>query len=111
MFSTPILFIVFNRPPETKMVFEKIRQIKPNKLYVVADGPRLDKPGEQELCDMVRSVVSQIDWDCELKTDFKQKNVGPEVSIKNALNWFFNDVEYGIVLEDDCLSFIFYILR
>ena len=103
MFSTPILFIVFNRPPETKMVFEKIRQIKPNKLYVVADGPRLDKPGEQELCDMVRSVVSQIDWDCELKTDFKQKNVGPEVSIKNALNWFFNDVEYGIVLEDDCL--------
>ena len=103
MFSTPILFIVFNRPQETKLVFEKIREIKPKKLYIVADGPRASKPGEEELCNKVRSIIGHIDWDCDVKTDFKIENVGPEVSIKNALNWFFSEVDYGIVLEDDCL--------
>ncbi|MFZ2303665.1 MAG: glycosyltransferase family 2 protein, partial [Minisyncoccia bacterium] len=45
-FSVPILFIIFNRPDTTTRVFETIRKIKPAKLYVAADGPRVHKEEE-----------------------------------------------------------------
>ena len=32
LFSTPILFMIFNRPDATKRVFDAIRKIKPAKL-------------------------------------------------------------------------------
>ena len=38
--KTPVAFIIFNRPDTTKRVFEAIRQAKPPKLFVIADGPR-----------------------------------------------------------------------
>ena len=41
-FTTPVLFINFNRPDTTRVVFEEIRKIKPAKLFVVADYPRED---------------------------------------------------------------------
>ncbi len=111
MFETPILFIVFNRPDNTQCVFDKIRHIQPRRLYIVADGPRKTVEADHMNCYITREIVKKIDWDCEVKTDFKNENVGPEVSIKNALNWFFSEVEYGIILEDDCVpnkSFFIY---
>ncbi|MFM6097505.1 MAG: glycosyltransferase family 2 protein, partial [Dolichospermum sp.] len=42
--KTPVAFIIFNRPDTTKRVFEAIRQAKPPKLLVIADGPRADRP-------------------------------------------------------------------
>ncbi len=102
-YETPILFIVFNRPDCTQKVFERIRSIQPKKLFVAADGPRLDKAGEKENCDIVRKVVSEIDWNCDLKTLFREENFGCKKAVSNALDWFFAQVEEGIVLEDDCL--------
>lgn len=40
--TTPVAFLIFNRPDTTARVFEAIRQAKPPKLLVVADGPRPD---------------------------------------------------------------------
>ena len=39
-FGIPILFLTFNRPNLTFKVFDKIKEIKPKKLYVACDGPR-----------------------------------------------------------------------
>ncbi len=102
-FSTPILFLVFNRPDTTKQVFEAIRKAKPTKLFVAADGPRLDKEGENEKCEEVRKIATQIDWDCELTTLFREENFGCGKSVSEAITWFFEHVEEGIILEDDCL--------
>ena len=104
MFNTPILFLVFNRPDTTVRVFEQIRKIKPAYLYVAADGPRESKPVEKDICDKVRSVVlSQIDWKCEIKTLFRDENLGCGKAVSEAITWFFENVEEGIILEDDCL--------
>lgn len=103
MLNTPVLLIVFNRPEETKLVFEKIRLIQPRKLFIAADGPRVDKEGEKELCKDVRSIVSLIDWNCEVKTLFRKENLGCGKSVSGAIEWFFDNVEQGIILEDDCL--------
>lgn len=103
MFKTPILFLIFNRPDTTFLVFEEIRKIKPKSLYVAADGARPEKNGEKELCEASRSVLAKIDWDCEVKTLFREHNLGCGKAVSGALDWFFEQNEMGIILEDDCL--------
>ncbi len=101
--KTAVLFLIFNRPDTTKQVFEAIRKAKPPRLYVAADGPRTDKSGEAEKCEKVRRIATQVDWDCEVKTLFREKNLGCKVAVSSGINWFFEHVEEGIVLEDDTL--------
>ncbi|MDN3548727.1 nucleotide-diphospho-sugar transferase [Mucilaginibacter aquaedulcis] len=103
-FSTPVLFLIFNRPETTSSVFEVIRAVKPKYLYVAADGPRSGKPDEEVLCLESRSVVVDgIDWECDVRTLFRSENLGCGKAVSSAINWFFEHVEEGIILEDDCL--------
>ena len=103
MFQTPILFLIFNRPTTTKRVFESIRSIKPARLYIAADGARKDKAGEDLLCQETRNIVNKIDWNCEIKTLFRAENLGCKIAVSSAIDWFFENEEQGIILEDDCL--------
>ena len=103
LLKTAVLFMVFNRPDTTNQVFEAIRQAKPPRLYVAADGPRADKPGEQGKCEDVRRIATNVDWDCEVKTLFRGKNLGCRKGVSTAIDWFFKNEEEGIILEDDCL--------
>jgi len=103
MLETPILLLVFNREDTTQQVFEAICRQKPKYLFIAADGARKNKPGEAEICKRVRSIVTKVDWDCEVKTLFRDENLGCKIAVSEAISWFFNQVEYGIILEDDCL--------
>lgn len=103
MLSTPILFLVFNRPDTTQRVFDAIRQAKPRHLFIAADGPRTHKPDDAEKCQQVREIISQVDWDCEVKTLFRNENMGCKYAVSSAIDWFFENVEEGIILEDDTL--------
>jgi hypothetical protein len=80
-----------------------IKKIKPTKLYVAADGPRLDIKNEKKLCEETREIISNIDWPCEVKTLYREKNLGCKIGVSSAINWFFQNVKEGIILEDDCL--------
>ncbi len=101
--KTAVLFQVFNRPDTTKQVFEAIRKAKPPRLYVAADGPRADKSGEAEKVEQTRQIATQVGWDCEVKTLFRDKNLGCKIAVSSAIDWFFGNEEEGIILEDDCL--------
>ena len=103
MFETPILFLVFNREDTTQKVFDAIRRQKPKYLFVAADGARKHKSGETERCEKVRDITKNVDWDCELKTLFREENLGCKIAVSSAITWFFENVEQGIILEDDCL--------
>ena len=98
-----VLFLVFNRPDTTAQVFDAIRAARPARLYVASDGPRENRPGEAETVELVRSLVTQVDWPCEVKTLFREKNLGCKVAVSNAISWFFESEIEGIILEDDCL--------
>lgn len=102
-FPVPILFILFNQPYTTARVFEAIRNIKPAKLYIAADGPRPGKEGEAERCDGARRATEGVDWPCEVKLLFQEKNLGGKKGPITALDWFFENEEEGIILEHDCL--------
>lgn len=101
--KTPILFLIFNRPETTKRVFEEIRKARPEKLFIAADGPRIDHPEDQEKVHRTREIVAHIDWPCEVKTLFQEKNLGCRNAPPTAITWFFENVEAGIILEDDCV--------
>lgn len=99
--STPIAFFIFNRPDLTQTVFNTIAQIKPQKLLVVADGARSEP--ELERVQKTRSVIDQVNWDCEVLTNFSDKNLGCRNRVSSGLDWVFSNVEEAIILEDDCL--------
>ena len=101
--TTPVLFLIFNRPDNTQKVFNTIRQAKPRQLFVAADGPRPDKEGEIEKCQKAREIAASVDWDCEVKSLLRDKNLGCKIAVSTAIDWFFENVEEGIILEDDCL--------
>lgn len=103
MYQTPILLIIFNRPATTQQVFNAIKQVKPKFLFVAADGPRPTMPDDKEKCKQARAIIEQIDWDCDIKILFREKNLGCGCGPAEAITWFFENVEEGIILEDDCL--------
>jgi len=98
-----VLFLVFNRPDTTKKVFAAIRAAKPPKLYIAADGPRSDRPSDKEACEEVRAIATAVDWPCEVKTLFREHNLGCKMGVSTGINWFFENEEEGIILEDDVL--------
>lgn len=111
-FDVPVLFIVFNRPDTTEIVFQRIREMRPAKLFVAADGPRKLKHGEKEKCEAVRKlIVDGVDWPCDLQVKFSDINLGCGEAESSAMLWFFEAVGEGIVIEDDTLpdkSFFYY---
>ena len=101
--KTPVVLIIFKRPDTTEKVFEAIRQAKPPKLLVIADGPRVDVPGEAEKCAAARAIIDRVDWDCEVLTNYSDTNLGLRNRVSSGLNWVFKLVEEAIILEDDCI--------
>ena len=101
--QTAVLFLVFNRPDTTARVFEAIRKAKPPRLYVAADGPRANREGEAERVARVREISTAVDWPCEVKTLFREENLGCKYAVSGGITWFFEHEEQGIILEDDCL--------
>lgn len=101
--STAIAFCIFNRPDRTQQVFQAIREAQPSQLLVIADGPRSGHPNDLEDCQITRSIIDQVDWDCEVLTNFSDINLGCRQRISSGLDWVFEQVEEAIILEDDCL--------
>lgn len=104
MYNIPILLVFFNREEIAIQTFEKIRKLKPSKLYLSSDGPRMDKKGEADKVFKLRKkICSLIDWDCEVFTRFLDDNIGCSLGVSSAISWLFSNEECGIILEDDCV--------
>lgn len=101
-FKTPVLYLVFNRLDTVKKTFPEIQKAKPEQLFIACDGPRNEK--EKAKTDAVRKyILDNINWKCEVNTLFRDKNLGCKYAVAGAIDWFFENVEWGIILEDDCL--------
>ena len=101
--NTPVALIIFNRPDTTERVFKEIAKARPPKLLVVADGPRAHRAGEAEKCEQTRAIIKQVDWPCEVITNFAEANMGCKMRVSSGIDWIFEMLEEAIILEDDCL--------
>ncbi len=101
--DTAVLMIVFNRRADAEKVLNAVREARPSRLYIAADGPRPGRPDDIAKCADTRAVVDLVDWPCEVKTRFLDENVGCGLGPKTAIDWLFEHEESGIILEDDCV--------
>ena len=100
--TTPVLYLAFNRLDSVKKTFPEIQKAKPRQLFVACDGPRSRE--EKERTDTVRKyILENINWKGKVKTLFRDRNLGCKYAIAGAMDWFFENVKQGIILEDDCL--------
>lgn len=98
-----VAFLIFKRPDITAQVFEAIRAVKPQKLLVIADGPRADRPGEAEDCAATRAIIDRVDWECEVFKNYSEVNLGCAKRVASGLDWVFDLVESAVIMEDDCI--------
>lgn len=102
--NTPLLLLTWRRPNTLKQVIEAIRPVAPTNLFVASDGPNLSRDGEVDKVNATRQVIQQeIDWTCDIKLFYSDVNQGCRLGVSRAISWFFDHVEEGIILEDDCV--------
>jgi hypothetical protein len=100
----PVLLISFRRPDETREVLDAVRKVRPRRIFVASDGPRREVKGEAESVRETRQVLDRgIDWDCTVERRYSSTNLGCRRGVSSAITWFFNQVEEGVILEDDCV--------
>ena len=101
---TPVVLLVFNRPALTRHMLERVRQMQPSVVLVVADGPRPGVATDQVNCDRVRSLVRRsLDWGPQVLFNHAERNMGCCDRVSSGLTWAFEHVEEAIILEDDCI--------
>ena len=103
MSATPVVLVAFNRPDLTRRTLDAIRGAQPDQLFLVADGPREDRPGEEVLCREVRDELERVDWPCKVERRFSDVNLGCEANVELGLDWVFSQVDEAVILEDDCI--------
>ena len=100
--NTPVLFIIFNRLDTSEKVLAEIKRAEVTKLYIFCDGGRNENE-TLKLNEVQQRLLSLIDWPCQVVTNFYEVNKGPRVAVGEAITWFFENEEEGIILEHDCL--------
>lgn len=110
MFATPILLITFNRPEHTRRVLTEILKAEPQSLYVCQDGAREGNENDRIKCQEVRDVVNELTSAYKvshelftLHTLYQSKNLGCGPGPAAGITWFFENVEQGIIIEDDAI--------
>jgi hypothetical protein len=100
----PVLLTAFNRPSEIAQVLDRLRLVKPRRIFLSADGPRSGHPGDARKCQEVRALMAQnIDWNADVSTDFSPENLGLRCRMGSAISWALEHVDRVIILEDDCI--------
>jgi len=102
--KAPVAYVAFNRPRHTRKTFDAIRTYRPDQLFIIADGPREGVLNDIERCEEVREIVSSVDWPCDVRFNFSDKNLGCSKRVSSGLDWVFAQVDRAIILEDDCLA-------
>ncbi|WP_020596973.1 hypothetical protein [Spirosoma panaciterrae] len=102
-YSVPILIILFNRPDNAQKLINQLRTIKPSNLFIAIDGPRVNKPSDKEGVEACVRLLDTIEWPCQINKKISPINLGCGENVSGAINWFFSEIEEGIILEDDCI--------
>jgi len=102
-FDVPILVLAFNRPERLRALIGRLREVRPTSLFVSVDGPRQNSESDSRLVAEVQQILAEIDWPCDVHTNFRSENLGCGRAVSTGIDWFFRNVDSGIILEDDVL--------
>lgn len=100
--QAPVAIFAFNRPEQTRALISILREARPEKIFLIMDGPRGQKPGEVKLVEETREILETIDWTTEIFRDYADVNLGLRERLLSGLDFVFSKSDKAIVLEDDC---------
>ena len=98
--ETPVLLLVYNRPEQTFRVLQRLKEFGVTTIFVSGDGPK--SKDDRIKTDEVKSCVNRFSSIIS-NVQFLEKNEGCKKAVITGINWFFDNVEEGIILEDDCM--------
>ena len=101
--NRPVLLIHFNRPSATRRQLEALKEVAPERVWILCDGPRKNKPSDIEKVCEVRELLDHLPWQCEVKKLYRKENLGCFKNISAGISWFLNDCGAGMILEDDII--------
>lgn len=105
--TAPVLLIAFNRPDLLEQAIAPLGVVKPSRVFLALDGPRADREDDAahvEACENVVRAAAHGWEDCELTILRRTENLGMKRACVGAIDWFFGQVEAGIIIEDDCVA-------
>ena len=103
MFKQSVVVIIYNRPGHTRRLFEQIESLKPQRLFIIADGPKHNNPHDKKKCEECREIFNQADWTESVYKNFAASNMGLKTRVSSGLDWVFTYTDQAIILEDDCI--------
>lgn len=103
-YDIPVVLFVFRRLDTVKMIIEKLKEVKPQEVYIFSDGARDDREDEQHKVQTVREYLdSAIDWQCHVHKEYASQNKGCAKNICEGINQVFSVEKKAIILEDDAV--------
>ena len=99
--NTPLVLFVYNRPENVNKIISKLKSIKPEEIFVFADGPKNEK--DKLNCKKVIDALKKINWSVKIQVIKNKKNLGLKKNIKKGLDFVFKKCSRAIILEDDCI--------
>ena len=98
-----VLLIFFARPNTLSSVFEAVKKARPSKLFLACDGAREGNSRDVQAIEECKKIVEDIDWECEVHTNYSVENLGCGKGPSNAISWAFEHTDKLLILEDDCV--------
>ena len=98
-----VLLIFFARPNTFSKVFEAVKKARPSKLFLACDGARDGNTKDVDGIEQCKKIVEDIDWECEVYTNYATENLGCGRGPSNAISWAFEHTDSLVILEDDCV--------
>lgn len=99
-----VLLIFFVRDDVFAKTFAAVKEARPRRLLLYQDGPRDGRPDDLDGIRRCREIAMDIDWDCEVHTNFQDSNWGCDPATFYSHKWAFSLVDKCIILEDDCVA-------
>ena len=100
--NIPVALIIFKRKDTVMRILDRIAEVKPPRLYLLADAGRNDE--ERALvAECRRAVEEKINWECEVIKYYAEENRGVYENIGGGAKWVFEREETCIFIEDDNL--------
>ena len=103
LIDLPVLLIFFNRPDTFEKVFEQVKIARPSKLFLACDGARENNKDDIVRIEECKRIASQVDWECDVYTNYSEENLGCGVKPFSAIKWALEIVDRIVILEDDCV--------
>ena len=75
--------------------------LKPKLILLSVDGPRMNCSKDVELVRQTQEMVNEITWDAEIRTRFRESNLGLRKAVVDSVTWANSEYGKVIVLEDD----------